>query len=522
MNESQLDSALDRFDRGRAHGVAIAAVKDGAVVYSRAAGMASVEFAVPNSMDTRFRIASLTKQFLAYALLQLVEEGVLDLDADLRSEIPALARYQVKISLRHLLENTSGLRDIFDLLVLRGQDIEAPISDPEIDALLERQQGLNFTPGSLFVYSNSGFRFASRLAEKATSQPLETILRTRIFEPLGMTATELCRRESAVLPGLATGYQADGDTIRKAGYGLSFNGDAGLVSSANDLVAWERAMPGLRVLGDPLEAKLSEAARYNNGRSGSYGLGTFSTTWRGLRVSGHGGLLPGFTSKLLRFPDKGVSIIVLANSSDTDVVKLASLTAAAVMDDAPPEQELPGDLGGRTGLYIDRDRDELLELAFNEGRAVVRMHAMEFPLETQDESRVRIKYSAIDRQLALKDDGLSLLEGGEEHGLSRLSPYAGGHADLDRFVGQFYSPDLEATYRFFRDADTLKLSIEGPAGRAAYNLERLEQTLFAGCSGQGYWLPYQIAIRFVGEGGFDAIRLTTGRTKSLRLSRSSS
>lgn len=73
-----------------------------------------------------------------------------------------------------------------------------------------------------------------------------------------------------------------------------------------------------------------------------------------------------------------------------------------------------------------------------------------------------------------------------------------------------------------RDGDTLKLSIEGPAGRAAYNLERLEQTLFAGCSGQGYWLPYQIAIRFVGEGGFDAIRLTTGRTKSLRLSRSSS
>ena len=522
MSEGLLNSALDAFDRDRANGVAIAAVRDGTVVYSRAAGMASVEFAVPNSLDTRFRIASLTKQFLAYALLQLVEEGILDMETDLRDEVPALAQYQVKISLRHLLENTSGLRDIFDLLVLRGQGIETPISDAEIDALLERQQGLNFTPGSLFVYSNSGFRLAAHLAEKATSQPLATILRARIFEPLGMASTELCRHGSAVLPGLATGYLADGGAIRKAGYGLSFNGDAGLVSSVNDLVIWERALPRLQVLGCPLETKLSDATRYNNGCSGSYGLGTFSTMWRGIRVSGHGGLLPGFASELIRFPQKGVSVIVLANSSDTDVVKLASLTAAAVMDDAPPERQLPGDLRSRTGLYIDRERDELIELAIRGDLAVVRMHEMEFPLEGQGNSRMRIKYSAIDRELVLKDDGLCLLEGGVEHALSRLLPYTDGNADLDRFEGEFHSADLQANYRLFRDADILKLSINGPLGQAVYSLERLEKNLFTACSRPGYWLPYQIAIRFVGEDRFDAIEVTTGRTKSLRLSRSGS
>ncbi|WP_412051023.1 serine hydrolase domain-containing protein [Hoeflea sp. Naph1] len=520
MNESELDSVLDTLGQGSTHGVAVAAVKDGAVSYSRAVGMASIELAVPNSLRTRFRIASLTKQFLAYALLQLVDEGVLDLDKDLRNDIPALHQYREEISLRHLLENTSGLRDIFDLLVLRGQDIETPISDDAIEALLRRQQNLNFMPGSQFVYSNTGFRLASYLAEKATSQPLETILRTRIFEPIGMASTELCRSGSAVLPELATGYQADGDAIRKASYGLSFNGDAGLVSSVNDLVIWERALPKLRVLGCPLETKLSEAARYNNGHSGSYGLGTFSTTWRGLRVSGHGGLLPGFASKLLRFPEKDVSVIVLANSSDTDVVGLASLAATAVMDSDLSERQLPRDLYSRTGLYIDRDRDELLELAFKDGRAIVRMHAMEFPLEGQDDTLMRIKYSATDRELVVKDDGLRLMEGGEEHALSRLPRYLGGYADLDRFVGEFHSADLEAIYRISREADNLRLSINGPAGRSAYSLVRLEETLFTGCSRQGYWLPYQIAIRFIGEGRFDTIELTSGRTKSLRLSRS--
>lgn len=514
-----MNLASAAFGRGHAHGVAVAALKYGKVVYSRAAGMASMELAVPNTLDTRFRIASLTKQFLAYALLQLVEEGALDLDTDVRAMIPALRRYRARISLHHLLQNTSGLRDVFDLLVLRGQAIETPVSDSEIDVLIESQQDLNFVPGSLFVYSNTGFRLAAQLAEQVTAQPLETILRARIFGPLGMNATDLCRDGDAVLPGLATGYLGEGGSIRKARYGLSFNGDAGLVSSVNDLVAWERALPSLRILGSPLEAQLSQPARYANGTPGSYGLGTFSTTWRGLRVSGHGGLLPGFASKLLRFPTEGVSIVVLANSSHTDVVEIAFQVAETVLDKVPPRHPLPERLPAMAGRYVDRGRDELIDLVARDGRMVVSMHAMEFPLEALDDTRMRIKYSAIDRQLLLRDDGLSLLEGGAEHPLAVLPPYTTENADLARFEGEFHSPDLDTTYRFSRNAGRLMLAVSGPQGRAVYELERLDESLFVARSHPDYWLPYQLAIRFPGAEHSDVIEVTTGRTKSLRLSK---
>ena len=464
-----------------------------------------------------FEIASITKQFLCFLLLQLVEEELLTLDGDLRGEIPAIGHCTHAISVRQILSNTSGIRDLFDLLVLRGQDIETPASDEEVEALLTRQTNLNFVPGSSFVYSNSGFRMLAKLAEQRTAQSLEDLFHTRIFEPLTMRATHLSRRDRNLVPGLACGYIAIDGAVAKARHGLSLDGDAGLVSTVNDLLIWERALPTLRVMGCSLADLLAEPAVFENGARGVYGLGTVAGRWRGARTSGHGGRLPGHLSEIVRLPDHDLSIVVLSNSSDVDPSEIAAMAGEVFLSGALRASLSTDSFRRYFGRYLDRSRDELLELAEGGDAVLVKMHGMTVPLEAETAARGRVSYSVVDRVIAIKSSGLSLIECGQTYPLHRLEDKSPAIRDLDRYVGAFHSEDLEATFNFSRDGDQLRMSITGPFGRTSYALESIEQCLFRALSPSGYWLPYEILVRFVGA--LDGIKIVTGRTKALSVPR---
>ncbi len=170
------------------------------------AGMASIELGVPIGPATTFRIASVSKQFTCAAILLLAAEGRLSIDDDVRAHIPALPDLGHRITLAHLMHNTSGIRDMLEIMRLGGADLGQPCKPEDLLDGVCRQRGLNFVPGSRYLYSNSNFMLLGRIVEQVSGQSLREFLDRRIFAPLGMNATRHVERTSEVVPNLATGY----------------------------------------------------------------------------------------------------------------------------------------------------------------------------------------------------------------------------------------------------------------------------------------------------------------------------
>ena len=197
---------LAPWDRSDTPGVTIGIVRNDHLVVHESAGMASLEFGVPIGTQTTFRIASVSKQFTCAAILLLAAEGRLSIEDDVRSHIPSLPDLGHRITLAHLMHNTSGIRDMLEIMRLGGADLGQPCEPGDLLDGVCRQRGLNFVPGSRYLYSNSNFMLLGRIVEQVSGQSLREFLDRRIFAPLGMNATRHVERTDEVVPGLATGY----------------------------------------------------------------------------------------------------------------------------------------------------------------------------------------------------------------------------------------------------------------------------------------------------------------------------
>jgi D-aminopeptidase len=185
---------------GSGPGATLGIVHDGALVLHESAGLASIEHGIPIGPETRFRIASVSKQFTCAAILLLAAEGRLSVEDPIHRHLPWLPDFGAPISIDQLMHNTSGLRDMLELMRLGGADLSQPWAQSDLLAVIGRQRSLNFTPGSRFRYSNTGFLLLGRIVEVVGGLPLAEFLDRRIFAPLGMTRTRHtpgCRRRVA-------------------------------------------------------------------------------------------------------------------------------------------------------------------------------------------------------------------------------------------------------------------------------------------------------------------------------------
>ncbi|WP_207537557.1 serine hydrolase domain-containing protein [Sabulicella rubraurantiaca] len=356
-------------------GAAVGVARGGALLLRRSGGLASVEHDIPIGPDTAFRIASVSKHVTCAALLLLEREGRLSLADPVGKYLPHLPESLRSIRLDLLARNASGVRDMFDLLRLGGADLSLSVSEAELDAAIARATGLNFAPGSRFLYSNTGFRWLGQVVERVSGEALAEFLRKRIFAPLGMTRTAHTPDLLVPVPGLATGYLADG---RRAPHGLPLGGEGGLASTVEDLALWSRGL-ARAALGEGMEAALSAMAPFTGGASNRYALGLENEAWRGLALVGHGGLWPGYKSALLRLPSRALTVIVLANSAALDPGRMAfEVMEAALEGDGAlaPAPEIPS-RDGLAGRWISMDTGLSLDIA-EDGTA--RMHGVPFAL----------------------------------------------------------------------------------------------------------------------------------------------
>jgi CubicO group peptidase (beta-lactamase class C family) len=310
-----IDSIFAPFATRRSPGCAVGVTRDGALAFAKGYGMADLEHQTPINPDTRFYIASLSKQFTAMSIVLLAQEGLLSLDDSIRKWVPEVPSLGATITLRQLLHHTSGLRDYFTLLAVSGWPSDGQLTDRQFLDLMSRQKNLNFAPGDEFLYSNTGYALLSIVVKRAAGQSLREFAAERIFKPLGMTHTEFRDDHLLPIPQRALGYQPKASGYRVSQPEFDVVGDGGMYSTIGDLAKWDANFGTGQVGGKAGIAQLEEPGRLNNGQTIPYGLALSIGTIKGVKTYGHSGAYGGYRSTLLRFPDRYLSVITLCNTS---------------------------------------------------------------------------------------------------------------------------------------------------------------------------------------------------------------
>ena len=340
----QIDKLLKGLVAEREPGAAVLVAKDGRAIYNSSRGVADIQAMRPIDFRTSFRLASVTKQFTAAAVMLLVRDGKLRYEDRLTDLFPDFPAYGRAITIRNLLDHTSGLPDYEELMP--AYDRTVPVEDVQIqDAgvldLLKRQKAGWFGPGSRWYYSNSGYVLLGLIVEKASGRPFPDFLRERIFAPLNMIDTVAYVRGKNQVPNRAFGYGKENGrwSVTDQSPTSATLGDGGVYSSLADLLQWDDALRRHSLLSEP-EMRLaltpvrvpSRGPTGPDGTPADYGFGWFLNRWNGHARMWHHGETAGFRTAIQRFTDDGLTVVVLCNRADLDAVALSLKVAGIFLE----------------------------------------------------------------------------------------------------------------------------------------------------------------------------------------------
>src|SRR5262245_17561545 len=312
---SRIDAVVQKhMQEPGAVGLSVAVARGDELVYTRAYGFACLEYPVNADEETLFRIASITKQFTAAAILKLAERGKVALDEPLTKYLPEYPTHGQEITLRHLLTHTSGIPNVTDLGRTWSDVAERELDHGAMVALW-KDRPLDFTPGVRFKYSNSGYYLLGMVIEKVSGRSYPEFLRAEFFEPLKMARTRY-DSNSELIPNRAQGYRFEGGAFwndRVIGMSQPFS-SGGLLSTAGDLVRWETALVSGRVVASSSFEEMTLPYLLADGSETGYGMGLMLDPVADHPCVHHGGDLFGFNSVLAYFPEEKLTIAALSNS----------------------------------------------------------------------------------------------------------------------------------------------------------------------------------------------------------------
>jgi CubicO group peptidase (beta-lactamase class C family) len=338
------DALLAAVGSPREPGAGILVLQDGRVAYLGARGVADMQAMRPIDGRTAFRLASVTKQFTAMAVMMLVRDGKLRYQDSLTAIFPDFPAYGRAITVGHLLNHTSGLPDYEDLMPPADPSLsveESQIDDAGVLELLKAQKAGWFVPGALWRYSNSGYVVLGLIVEKVSGRSFPTFLRERIFTPLRMDNTVALVRGRTRVSDRAFGYTKEDGRWRFTDQSRTSAtlGDGGVYSSLYDLTLWDEGLHRRLLLSEADMAPALVPVRVRgkgpvgpDGRPADYGFGWFLDAWQDHPRMWHYGETVGFRTAIQRFTADGLTVIVLANRSDVDAADMALKVAGAYLN----------------------------------------------------------------------------------------------------------------------------------------------------------------------------------------------
>lgn len=327
---AQMDALFATFDHPNAPGASVMVVHHGKPVFAKGYGLANLDTKTPCTTNTNFRLASVTKQFTAMAVMILVERKQLSLGeslADFFPEFPAIGK---QITVRHLLTHTSGVLDYEDEI---PEGTTIPVLDQDVLRLLIKQDKTHFPPGSQYRYSNSGYALLALIVEARSGQTFARFLKENIFEPLKMTNTLAYEAGLSVVNNRAFGHTQKSNVWLRTDQSLTSSvlGDGGVHSSVTDLFKWDQALYKPKLVSEPMLRVAFSPMTPTDKPGRSYGFGWYLTAYRGLKEIYHSGETIGFRTRIVRYPEKKFTVIILANRADAKLEELPHRIADLIL-----------------------------------------------------------------------------------------------------------------------------------------------------------------------------------------------
>ena len=370
---------------GRAAGMSVAVVRGRDTIVMKGYGFADLEYDVPTPDRAIYEIGSVTKQFTAAAILQLEEQGKLSLDDDISKHLPDYPTQGHRITLRRLLDHTSGIKGYTEIPAFRTISTRKLPKDSLV-AIFAKEK-FDFAPGEGMVYNNSAYFLLGMVIEKLSGKSYGDYVSENLFKRAGMTDSRYCS-ENAVYKRRAHGYDMSQNVLVRAGYmDHTYPYSAGsLCSTVGDLVAWTRALHEGRILGAKAYQTLVTPNTLNDGTRLRYAGGLASHSLAGHRVIEHGGGINGFLSEAAYFPDDSAIIVVLINTAGpVSPMAVTTSIAEVVLGKRPAKSErFSGDVAALAGTYkgVGRGREMVVTVRADSG-------VLSLQLAPQPSSRLR-------------------------------------------------------------------------------------------------------------------------------------
>ena len=451
-------------------GLAVAVVKDGELVYSKGVGLANLEYGIAITPDTVFEVASISKQFTAFSILLLADEGKLSIDDEVTKYLPELSDLGHKITLRHLLHHTSGLRQQGVLLELAGWQSDDIATQAQALKLLSMQKDLNFTPGEMFEYSNSGYFLLAEIVSRVSGQSFAEFTQNRIFKPLGMTNSAFPANYRAVIKNKAYSYRRTTNGFAKSVLLSDMVGSTGLTTTVKDLAKWAVNFEQPKVGNLAVIQQMKTPNVFNNGETINYAFGQVIDKHRGIEAMGHGGTIAGYRTFLLRMPGEKLSVVVLANMPYLNPLNISYEIADFYLPVVAQRQLKPEPLSTETlasytgdfellgGLIYSVTQDGTqLYLQIIGGAKQPLTHLADNEFSFGDEGR-KLRFGAVNTKYVEK---ITLVEGiyggqtlvGERVAIPSINAES---VNLTEFTGRYYSQELDTTYELVLEDNQLK------------------------------------------------------------------
>ena len=511
----RVDSIFSRFTRSTP-GCAVGVSRHGRTVLAKAYGMANLEYDVPLTTESIIEAGSVAKQFTAAAVLLLAQQGKLSIDDQVRKHIPELPDYGAPLTIRHMINHTSGLRDWGTVAAVEGwpRGSRVHTHDHVLD-IVTRQRSLNFRPGSEYLYSNTGYNLLAVIVQRVSGRSFADFTRTEIFEPLGMARTSWRDDYTRVVKGRATAYSPAGTGFRLNMPFENVHGNGGLLTTVEDLLRWSANFDGGHVGGPALLREQVRPARLTSGREIEYAAGLTVSRYRGVAEVSHSGATAGYRAFLTRYPEHGLAVAVLCNHAGAPAVTLghqvADLYLGPAAADPPPPKSItlaPATLTARAGMYRNAVTGEPLRISVRDGKLVdaggteaVPLSPTVFRNQNGDQAVFELAPDGHTRTLRLlQQDGDTIL-------FVPVEVHAPKADELRAFAGTYTSEEAATTVTIVQQGDKLLLR-QRPA--LTLELRPAYRDVFE--------LPTGDVVRFIRDetGTVKEMSLFLGRVRDLR------
>jgi CubicO group peptidase (beta-lactamase class C family) len=463
-SSSPVDEIFSEWNHPDSPGAAVAVIKNGSIIASKGYGSANLEYSIPITPSTVFHVASVSKQFTAFAIAMLADQGKLSLDDDIRTHLPWIPDFGKKIEIRNLIHHTSGLRDQWELFAMGGGRLDDVITQDNIIKMAQRQKDLNFDPGDEYLYCNTGYTILAEIVSAVSGLPFSVWTKQNIFDPLEMTHTHFHDDHERVVKNRAYSYsRADGDGYRKRVLSYANVGATSLFTTVEDLAKWLLNFESQHIGSQTVMDQMHTKGILNDGNVINYAFALNIREHKGLRTVSHSGSDAGFRSHAIRYPEQRFGVAILSNMSNINPSRLAAQVAEIYLkkkftnetqeeETEEPEQIqiYPKVFDAYTGTYKIQPW-QLLTIAKQEDKLTAQLTGgSRRELLARSETHLFIKDRDVQIIFNLNNVGqvnsLTYIQDGEEIQAEKIQPLRLDTVQLAKYVGDYYSSELDTSY----------------------------------------------------------------------------